>query len=90
MSISRNLIPSVLDHHARIVAAGGSQLRKNAPESAVTIVEMEQGPLALRQRITMAGIGTRAQKGSYAPLRAFAHFSTAGSFTRRGSVQPCH
>ncbi len=66
-------IPTVLDHHARIVAAGGSQLRKNAPESAVTIVEMEQGPLLCVKEFRWRGLG-HALKGIFRPTQGIRTF----------------
>lgn len=61
-------IPTVLDHHARTVAAGGSHLRKDAPESAVTIVEMEHGPTLCVKEFRWRGLA-HALKGIFRPTQ---------------------
>lgn len=66
-------IRTVLDRHARIVADGGSHLRKNAPESAVTIVEMEQGPRLCVKEFRWRGLAY-ALKGIFRPTQGVRTF----------------
>jgi hypothetical protein len=77
------VIPNVLEHHARAVAAGGSRVRKNAPESAVTIVEMEHGLTLCVKEFRWRGV-RHAFKGIFRPTQGTRTFHNGWKLHREG------